>query len=96
MEYRGVEYTVVQLLEGGWRWEIDLGDGKRKSGETPSSRALRNQNRTGRDRSTHQESKVRPRQLAASFISSAERLAVIMSAGIGFEPPVANAARVAV
>ena len=40
MEYKGVEYTVVQLLEGGWRWEIDLGDGKHKSGETPSSRAF--------------------------------------------------------
>jgi len=40
MEYRGVEYTVVQLLEGGWRWEIDLGGGKRKSGETPSGRAF--------------------------------------------------------
>ena len=40
MEYRGVEYTVVQLLEGGWRWEIDFGDGKRKSGETLSSRAF--------------------------------------------------------
>lgn len=38
MEYRGMEYTVVQLLEGGWRWEINLADGKRKSGETRGSR----------------------------------------------------------
>ena len=40
MDYKGVEYTVVKLLEGGWRWEIDFGDGRRKSGETPSSRAF--------------------------------------------------------
>jgi hypothetical protein len=40
MEYRGVEYTIIQLLQGGgWRWTIDFGDGKRKSGETPNSRA---------------------------------------------------------
>jgi hypothetical protein len=40
MKYRGVEYTVIQLIQGRWRWEIDFGDGKRKSGETPTSRAV--------------------------------------------------------
>ena len=37
MEYRGLVYTVVQLREGGWRWEINLGD-RLKSGETQGSR----------------------------------------------------------
>jgi hypothetical protein len=41
MEYKGVEYTVVQLTEGvGWRWEIRFDDGKSKSGVTPVSRAV--------------------------------------------------------
>ena len=41
MEYKGVEYTVVQLTEGvGWRWEIRFDDGKSKSGMTPVSRAV--------------------------------------------------------
>jgi hypothetical protein len=41
MEYKGVEYSVVQLLEGsGWRYEIRFADGKRKSGVTPVSRAV--------------------------------------------------------
>jgi hypothetical protein len=41
MEYKGVEYSVVQLTDGiGWRWEIRLGDGKHKSGSTPVSRAV--------------------------------------------------------
>ena len=41
MEYRGVEYSVVQLTEGlGWRWEVRLDDGKSKSGVTPVSRAV--------------------------------------------------------
>src|SRR5216684_5026235 len=41
MEYKGVEYSVVQLTEGtGWRWEIRLDDGKNKSGSTPVSRAV--------------------------------------------------------
>ena len=41
MEYKGVEYSVVQLLErSGWRYEIRLADGKRKSGVTPVSRAV--------------------------------------------------------
>jgi hypothetical protein len=40
MQYRGVDYSVVQLTDGvGWRWEIRFGDGKRKSGVTPISRA---------------------------------------------------------
>ena len=41
MEYKGVEYSVVQLTEGlGWRWEVRLDDGKSKSGVTPVSRAV--------------------------------------------------------
>jgi hypothetical protein len=40
MEYKGVEYTVVQLTEGGWRWEIWFDDGKSKTGTTPVSRAV--------------------------------------------------------
>jgi len=40
MEYKGVEYSVVQLLEGGWRWEVRFGDGKKKAGVTPVSRAV--------------------------------------------------------
>jgi hypothetical protein len=40
MQYRGVEYSIVQLIEGsGWRWEIKFGDGNNKSGVTPISRA---------------------------------------------------------
>jgi hypothetical protein len=40
MEYKGVEYSVVQLLEGGgWRYEITFGDSKHKVGVTPASRA---------------------------------------------------------
>jgi len=39
MEYKGVEYSVVQLTDGsGWRWEFRFGDGKSKSG-APVSRA---------------------------------------------------------
>jgi hypothetical protein len=41
MEYKGVKYSVVQLTEGaGWRWEVELGEGKRKSGVTRVSRAV--------------------------------------------------------
>jgi hypothetical protein len=40
MEYKGVEYTVVQLTEGGWRWELKFADGKNKAGVTPVSRAV--------------------------------------------------------
>jgi hypothetical protein len=40
MEHKGVEYTVVQMVDGtGWRWEVRFGDGKSKSGITPVSRA---------------------------------------------------------
>jgi hypothetical protein len=40
MEYKGVEYSVVQLVEGtSWRWEVKFDDGKDKSGVTPISRA---------------------------------------------------------
>jgi hypothetical protein len=40
VEYKGVEYTVVQLTEGGWRWEVGFADGKKKAGVTPVSRAV--------------------------------------------------------
>jgi hypothetical protein len=41
MEYRGVEYSVIQLTHGsGWRWEVRFDDGKNKSGVTPVSRAF--------------------------------------------------------
>lgn len=41
MEYKGMEYSVVQLTEDRvWRWEIRLDDGKSKSGVTPVSRAV--------------------------------------------------------
>jgi hypothetical protein len=40
MKYKGVEYSVLQLPDGdGWRWQIDFGGGKRKSGVTPLGRA---------------------------------------------------------
>jgi hypothetical protein len=40
MEHKGVEYTVVQMVDGsGWRWEVMFGTGKIKSGVTPVSRA---------------------------------------------------------
>jgi hypothetical protein len=40
VEYKGVDYTVVQLTEGGWRWEVGFADGKRKAGVTAVSRAV--------------------------------------------------------
>jgi hypothetical protein len=41
MEYKGVEYSVVQLTDGtGWQWKINLTGGKGKSGVTPVSRAV--------------------------------------------------------
>jgi hypothetical protein len=41
MQYKEVEYSVVQLTDdAGWRWEIRFGDGKRKTGVTPASRAV--------------------------------------------------------
>jgi hypothetical protein len=40
MEHKGVEYTVVQMVDGtGWRWEVRFGGDKNKSGVTPLSRA---------------------------------------------------------
>jgi hypothetical protein len=40
MEYKGVEYSVVQLTDGrGWRWEFRFGNGRSKTGITPVSRA---------------------------------------------------------
>ena len=41
MEYKGAEYSVVQLTDDtGWRWEVRFDDGKRiKSGTTRVSRA---------------------------------------------------------
>ena len=40
MKYKGVEYTVVQMVDGtGWRWEVTFAAGKNKSGVTPVSRA---------------------------------------------------------
>jgi len=40
MEYKGVEYSVVQLTEGGgWRWEVRFDDGESKTGVTRASRA---------------------------------------------------------
>jgi hypothetical protein len=41
MEYKGVEYSVVQLTDGvSWRWEVKLGEGQNRSGVTPVSRAV--------------------------------------------------------
>ena len=41
MEYKGIEYSVVQSTEGlGWRWEVRFDDGKTKSGMTSVSRAV--------------------------------------------------------
>lgn len=40
MEYKGVAFSVVQLLDStGWRWEIDFGDGESRAGVTRASRA---------------------------------------------------------
>jgi hypothetical protein len=41
MQYRGVEYSVVQLTGGvGWRWEVKFGDGTSKSSVTRVSRKV--------------------------------------------------------
>jgi hypothetical protein len=40
MEHKGVEYSVVQLTDGSWQWEVKFGDSKSKSGVTRVSRAL--------------------------------------------------------
>jgi hypothetical protein len=40
MDYRGLQYSVVRLVErGGWRWEVNFGEGKTKSGVTVLGRA---------------------------------------------------------
>jgi hypothetical protein len=41
VQYKGIEYSVVQLAErAAWRWEVRLDEGKTRSGETPVSRAV--------------------------------------------------------
>jgi hypothetical protein len=41
MEYKGVEYSVVQLTDAaGWRWEVRFSDGTRKSDVTRVSRTV--------------------------------------------------------
>jgi len=40
MEHKGVEYSVVQLTDGSWRWEVKFGVGKSKSGVTRVRRVL--------------------------------------------------------
>jgi hypothetical protein len=37
MEHRGKRYSVVQAIDGRWKWSIDL-DGHTKSGVTAGSR----------------------------------------------------------
>jgi hypothetical protein len=40
MEYKGVEFSVVQLTDNsGWRWEIRFSDGRTKTGVMAASRA---------------------------------------------------------
>jgi len=57
MEHKGVEYSVIRLTDGGWRWEVKFGDGKNKSGLTRVRRALAIKiakyeiDRVGKDRS---------------------------------------------
>jgi hypothetical protein len=41
MDYKGVEYSVVQLTDGsGWRWELRFGDGRTRTGVSPVSRTV--------------------------------------------------------
>jgi hypothetical protein len=37
MEHRGKQYSVVQGIDGRWKWSVDL-DGRSKSGVTAGSR----------------------------------------------------------
>jgi hypothetical protein len=40
MEYKGMEFSVVQMVDGsGWRWEIKVDGGKTRTGVTQASRA---------------------------------------------------------
>jgi hypothetical protein len=32
MEHKGVEYTIVQIVDGSGWWEVRFGSGKNKSG----------------------------------------------------------------
>jgi hypothetical protein len=38
MEYRGRTYSVVQGLQGSWKWSVHL-DGRTKSGKAPDRNA---------------------------------------------------------
>jgi len=38
MEYRGKQYSVVQGLDGSWKWSVVL-DGHTKSGKAPDRQA---------------------------------------------------------
>jgi hypothetical protein len=40
MEHKEVEYSVVQLTDRSWQWDVKFGDGKNKCGVTRVSRAL--------------------------------------------------------
>jgi hypothetical protein len=35
MEHKGVEYSIVQIVDGSGWWEVRFGSGKNKSGVTP-------------------------------------------------------------
>ena len=40
MKYRGVEYSVVQMInDSGWQWKVTLSDGRTKVGISRASRA---------------------------------------------------------
>jgi len=40
MEYKGMEFSVVQMVDGtSWRWEIKTDGGKTRTGVTQASRA---------------------------------------------------------
>ena len=38
MQYRGRPYSVVQGLQGSWKWSVQL-DGRTKSGKAPDRNA---------------------------------------------------------
>jgi len=38
LEYRGKQYSVVQGLQGSWKWSVQL-DGHTKSGTSPDRQA---------------------------------------------------------
>jgi hypothetical protein len=41
MEYRGIEYTVVQDEHGNWHWSVSLGNPERSNQAKPPPKALR-------------------------------------------------------